>query len=133
MVAEVDSFNSCDSVRLSLLHAGQPRRAGRALFVARSCVLEQQRGHRDADLVFATDRGRRELELAIAPIEETHQARLLRRDAVRAVLLDLQDLSFGDEDARDLAVAQEQQDSRFALELEEREQRAEADVDEAAA
>src|SRR4051812_14884009 len=50
--------------------------------VAASRVLEQQRGHRHVDLVAAADRGGRELELAVAPVEEAHHP-ILRRAVAR--------------------------------------------------
>src|SRR2546429_9732044 len=103
---------------------------GRVLLVLRPRVLEQQLGDRGADLVAAADRGGRELELTLAPVEQAHQA--FSRNAVAGRALDLEDAAIADEHACDLAVAQHEQDAALALELEQRQQRAEADVDEAA-
>src|SRR5688572_5761633 len=94
-------------------------------------MLEEQRGDGGSDLVAAADRCGRELELTVAPVEETHQSVLGR--AVTGARLTLEDLALRDEHPRDLAGAQEEQDARFALELEQREQRAETDVDEVSA
>src|SRR5262249_54298438 len=103
----------------------------RALFIVTARVLEKERRHRRHDLVGRVDRARRELEMPLAPVEEPQQ--LVLRRAGAGTAFDLVYAALRDEQPRDVGVAHEDQHPGFALEFEQRQQRAERDVFEAAA
>src|SRR5580704_3993435 len=100
----------------------QARRAIGVELVANTRVLEEQLRDRELHFVAPADRARRELELTDVPVEQLHHT--LLRDAVSRRGFDLEDSTLRYEQPRDLVLADEQEDSRFALELEQREQRA---------
>ena len=79
-------------------------------------MLEQQRGGGDTDLVAATDRHRRELELTFLPVEQAHQLVARSQRTVLRARLDLDAATLGEEHARDAEVDKEYVDVRKNME-----------------